>query len=78
MSNRAAADHQGWVLGSASTALGLAWMITGFLSGLLISFYLSLPLEVAAGTMILALIVLYRSPMKMRDFTGSSVQRLGQ
>lgn len=43
ISNHTSADHQGWVLGSASTALGLAWMITAFTSGWLISIASFLP-----------------------------------
>lgn len=57
MSNRSSAEHQGWVLGIASTALGLAWMITGFLSGWLIGLFLQLPLIVAAIAILLALIL---------------------
>lgn len=59
MSNHAPSDHQGWVLGSASTALAFAWMLTGFFSGILITLYLSLPLFVAAGFMLLGTILIW-------------------
>ena len=28
-------EHQGWILGVASTLLGFAWMVTGFFAGAL-------------------------------------------
>lgn len=62
LSNRTAEDHQGLVLGFASTVLALAWMLTGFSSGILISWFLPLPLMVVAGFMIGGLLI-YGSQM---------------
>ncbi len=59
ISNRTAKDHQGWVLGSAGTVLGLTWMITGLLSAVLINLYTPLPLYVATTSMLVSLLLFF-------------------
>ncbi len=44
ISNQIPEGHQGWIMGYISTTLFLAWMLTGFDSGLLISIHPQLPL----------------------------------
>jgi len=51
ISNQVPKNHQGWIMGYASTILFLAWLITGFNGGLLISWHSTLPLWVAAGAL---------------------------
>lgn len=58
ISNNASKEHQGWVMGVASTLLGLAWMITAFLSGWLINYYQRLPLFFATFCIIVASLML--------------------
>lgn len=59
ISNLSPIEHQGWVLGMASTLLGIAWMVTAILGGLLIDIYLPLPLLLAAGVMLLGSLLIY-------------------
>ncbi len=59
LSNQTAADHQGFVLGAASTTLSLAWLITGLLSGVLINWYLTLPFILAAFCIILTTLLYF-------------------
>ncbi|MCX7121150.1 MAG: MFS transporter [Gammaproteobacteria bacterium] len=49
ISNQAPKTHQGWIMGYSSTVLFLAWLITGFNGGLLISLHATLSLWVAAA-----------------------------
>ncbi|MCH9745005.1 MAG: MFS transporter [Gammaproteobacteria bacterium] len=50
ISNQSDTQHQGWVLGTISTLLALAWLITGFFSGILVSISTLLPLIIAAAS----------------------------
>ncbi len=61
LSNRSAPDHQGWVLGSASTIMALSWMLTGFASGALTAVNVDLPFIVATASIIVSLMVLFLS-----------------
>jgi len=54
ISNNTAQNHQGWIMGYTSTILFLAWMITGFNGGWLISLYPALPLWIAVGALLVA------------------------
>ncbi len=55
ISNQASKNHQGWIMGYTSTVLFLAWMITAFDGGLLISLYATLPIWIAAGVLFIAI-----------------------
>lgn len=56
ISNRVPATHQGWIMGYTSTILFLAWMITAFNGGWLVSVHATLPLWVAAGALLIGVI----------------------
>ena len=56
MSNLAPEEHQGWVLGLASTALAAAWMLTGFLVGYLMNAYVGMPIFISMLSMLCALV----------------------
>lgn len=58
LSDATSNQHQGLVMGVASTALGFTWMITGFFAGYLISILLPLPIYVAAGFNVIGFILL--------------------
>lgn len=61
ISNSASKEHQGWIMGIASTLLGLAWMLTAFLSGWLINYYHRLPFLFGTFCILAALAVLLLS-----------------
>lgn len=65
MSHRTTADHQGYVLGCASTILGIAWMITGAIAGPLAHHWF-------AASTILASISMFISYILIRFFSASS------
>lgn len=54
MSQRSDKTHQGYVLGCTSTALGIAWMLTGLIAGPIIAIWFNLPNLIAAIAMIVA------------------------
>ncbi len=58
ISNHASKEHQGWIMGIASTLLGLAWMFTAFLSGWLINYYARLPFLFATLCIIVSMLLL--------------------
>jgi MFS family permease len=53
LSEKAGKHHQGLVLGIAGSTLALAWLITGFLSGILASVMITLPLLIALAAIFL-------------------------
>ncbi|OGT49162.1 MAG: hypothetical protein A3E82_09440 [Gammaproteobacteria bacterium RIFCSPHIGHO2_12_FULL_38_11] len=59
ISNQAPQNHQGWIMGYASTILFVAWLMTGFNGGLLISVYPTLPLWIAVGALGLSFLALF-------------------
>lgn len=62
MSQRSDKTHQGYILGCASTALGIAWMLTGLIAGPIINIWFNLPNLIAAFAMIIACLSLqYKS-----------------
>jgi len=65
ISNQVPTSNQGWAMGFSSTVLFLAWMITGFMSGGLISLYAKLPLYLSAVALVVACIVLFRLKKKI-------------
>jgi len=69
MSNAAAKAHQGWVLGIAGTALAGAWMLTGFLSGVLSEYYLVMPLLFSAFSMLCTLAL---APLVLRKMARNA------
>lgn len=71
VSNQASPQHQGWIMGVASTLLGLAWMITAFLSGWLINIHFQLPFIVATTAMLVGCIVLFLPPKGGRGIVSS-------
>ena len=57
-------EHQGWMLGVASTILGFAWMLTGFFSGAIIDHSASLSVNICLISAILTLLfILVISPL---------------
>lgn len=58
MSDNSPIDHQGLVLGVASTLLGLAWMITGFLAGSLAAISSIIPIIFASVFILVALMII--------------------
>lgn len=60
ISNRVSKEHQGWIMGYLSTVLFLAWMITGFNGGWLISMHATLPLWIAVGALLVGSLSLIR------------------
>lgn len=58
MSDRAPGEHQGLVLGMVSTLMGASWMTTAVFGSWLISFYLVLPLMMAAVFAVAAAIII--------------------
>lgn len=59
LSSRTDTAHQGYVLGCASTTLGVAWMMTGLAAGPLTTQYFSLPILLACIFMCVATLVIY-------------------
>lgn len=59
LSHRTDTAHQGYVLGCASTVLGVAWMITGLSAGPLTAFHYSLPILIAGICMLIACLISY-------------------
>ncbi len=57
ISNTISPEHQGWIMGYASTILYAAWMFTGFASGFLLSFHALLPLIFSAVLSLVAVLV---------------------
>ncbi len=57
MSDRIGKTQQGWVMGAAASMLALSWMLSAIMSGMLTNIYLILPLQVAALTMLLSVII---------------------
>lgn len=57
MSNQADDTHQGYILGSASTMLGAAWMITGLLAGTFIQINTMLPILISGAALLFAAII---------------------
>ena len=55
LSNHTTTNHQGWILGCASTVLAASWMVTGFASGLLASLSLRLPIIISCVFFIISL-----------------------
>jgi MFS family permease len=51
ISNQVSKDHQGWIMGYASTILFLAWTITAFNGGWLISLHPTLPIWIATAAL---------------------------
>ena len=60
MSHRTHATHQGYILGCASTVLGIAWMITGLLSGPLSHLGFFWPTVLSTAAMITAYLLCQR------------------
>lgn len=60
ISNQVPTANQGWAMGFSSTVLFLAWMITGFNSGWLISIVAKLPLYVSVIALTMACAALLR------------------
>ena len=60
ISNKVAANRQGWIMGYLSTVLFLAWLITGFNGGWLIAIHPILPLWVAVGALLTGLLTATR------------------
>ncbi len=58
LSQRTPIDHQGYILGIASTLLGIAWMITGLLAGPLISVSFKLPNILSATAITFAYLII--------------------
>ncbi len=56
--------YQGWMMGVAGTVLALAWLITGFLSGVLTNIAPALPLEFALAAIIIGTLVVIRGASK--------------
>ncbi len=65
ISNQAHPQHQGWIMGVASTLLASAWMITAFLSGWLINIYFQLPFMLATVAMIIGCLILFLQPRRV-------------
>ncbi len=57
ISNQVPTSNQGWVMGFSSTVLFSAWMITGFMSGGLISLNPKLPLYISVAALGIACII---------------------
>ncbi len=57
ISNNTVAQRQGWMLGIASTLLGVAWMLTGLFSASMLQHTLLLLLGLCAATMIISAII---------------------
>ena len=58
ISHETSKEHQGWALGVASTLLGLAWLLTGFASGFLVSILSTLPLYLSSLAITIAFLLL--------------------
>jgi MFS family permease len=54
ISNQVSDQHQGWAMGFASTILFIAWLITGFSSGILISLAPFLPFYLGTVGIVIA------------------------
>ncbi len=78
LSNNASAEHQGWVMGVASTLLGIAWMLTAFLSGWLINIYHRLPFMFAAVAIFLGLCVLLFGRLNRHDDINYSIKNTSE
>lgn len=59
MSHRTSAEHQGYVLGCASTVLGIAWMVTGLIAGPLAQNWFAWPNITASIAMVLGFILMF-------------------
>lgn len=66
ISQKLPSNQQGWLMGSTSTLLFLAWVSTGFASGWLISIHLNLPLYLAALASLGSLFCIIR-PKEVED-----------
>ncbi len=54
ISYRVPASHQGWAMGYTSTVLFIAWLITAFDGGILISFHALVPLIIASIALLIS------------------------
>lgn len=61
ISNHTDIEHQGWVLGTASMLLGLAWMSTGFVTGLLIDWFANAANLIAVVVISTGVVLLYKT-----------------
>ena len=61
ISNNTSSQHQGWMLGIASTLLGFAWMITGLFSAVVIRQSVQLLLWLCAAVIGLAFLIVFRT-----------------
>ena len=71
VSNQSDAVHQGWILGTISTLLALAWLITGFFSGILVSISTTLPFIIAAVSMCIGLGIYFVQARSTTSYTSS-------
>jgi len=65
LSDNVSPEHQGWVLGVASTFMGLTWMITAYTSSALMSICTQLPLWMAGFSMIVAFLLLLSTKQRI-------------
>ncbi|MBF9000230.1 MFS transporter [Vibrio nitrifigilis] len=65
LSDRAKHSDQGWAMALASTMVGLAWTLTGYLTAILVNVNLTLPTIVAAAGYLLAMIIIPTNPISV-------------
>ena len=58
ISQHTPADHQGWMLGVASTVLGLAWMVTGLFSARIVAHSMTLLISLCFSFLLIAIITI--------------------
>ncbi len=57
LSQKTQMEYQGWIMGTASALLALAWMVTGAVAGLLVNIAADLPIMIAGICMLVAMMV---------------------
>lgn len=67
LSDHASSEHQGWVLGVASTFMGLTWMITAYTSSALMTIATQLPLWMAGAAMLFSCLLLLGNRQKFQS-----------